>query len=111
MYVLGKNHRFTSRMYMYMGPVSGLALGATEAVRYSPSYPQSLLSTVVWRLLTDSLFHACTAAIASYFMVAGTNPKWRLQLIAFGVSLVAVIHGFNDRYSEGWAHAGNCRLP
>jgi RsiW-degrading membrane proteinase PrsW (M82 family) len=101
---------FTSRTYMYMGALSGLAFGVVESVRYASSYvaaasqmtPSSFVNQLVWRLLTDSFFHACSAAIVCYFVgLAASNAKWRAPLIAFGLGLAAVLHGFNDRYSDG----------
>ncbi len=105
--------KYTTRMYLYMGTVSGLAFGALEAVNYTklaasgnPS-ATSFMTSVQWRLLTDGLFHACAAGISCYFIgLAVSNPRWRVQLIGFGLALVSVIHGINDRYSDGWLQVG-----
>ena len=57
----------------------------------------------MWRLLTDGLFHACTAAITCYFIgLAVKNPRWQVQLIAFGLGMTSLLHGVSDRYSDGW---------
>jgi len=113
MFVLGKAKNYSSRMYMYMGAVSGLAFGAGEAIKYSPGYVSALSSgqatsffatEMMWRLLTDGLFHACTAAITCYFIgLAVKNPRWQVQLIAFGLGMTSLLHGVSDRYSQGWS--------
>jgi RsiW-degrading membrane proteinase PrsW (M82 family) len=113
MYVFAEGRKYTPRMFMYMGAVSGLAFGAMEAVKYSNGYVQNLLqgqqpvssfsTELFWRLLCDSLFHACAAAISCYFIgLAVRHPRWRVQLISFGLGLVAVLHGMFDRYSSGY---------
>ncbi len=112
MVVLANGKQYSTRMFMYLGAVSGLAFGAVEAVKYSPSYAQGLAqgqatgllaAEVFWRLLTDGLFHAATAAITCYFIgLAARNVRWRNQLIGFGLAVTTVLHGVNDRYSEGW---------
>ncbi len=113
MFLLGRHKNYTTRMYMYMGAVSGLAFGAGEAIKYSHGYvtllgtgqATSILATqFVWRLLTDGLFHAATAAITCYFIgLAVKNPRWQVQLIGFGLGMTSLLHGVNDRYSEGWS--------
>jgi len=113
MFVLGKHKNYSARMFLYMGAVSGLAFGAAEAIKYSPGYIANLSSgqatsyfatAIVWRLLTDGLFHACTAAITCYFIgLAVKNPRWQVQLIAFGLGITSLLHGVNDRYSDGWS--------
>jgi RsiW-degrading membrane proteinase PrsW (M82 family) len=110
--VLANGKQYSTRMFMYMGAVSGLAFGAVEAVKYSPGYAQGLVqgqatgllaAEVFWRLLTDGLFHAATAAITCYFIgLAVKNRRWRNQLIGFGLAITTVLHGVNDRYSDGW---------
>ena len=105
--------RFSTRMYLYMGAVSGLAFGAFEAVNYTKlaasgtSLATTFMTMVVWRLLTDGLFHTCTAGISCYFIgLAATNPKYRVQLMAFGLAFVSVLHGVSDRYADSWLQVG-----
>jgi RsiW-degrading membrane proteinase PrsW (M82 family) len=109
--------QFSTRMYLYMGAVSGLAFGAFEAVNYTklaasgPSLATTFMTMVVWRLLTDGLFHACTAGISCYFIgLAATHTKYRVQLIAFGLAFVAVLHGVSDRYASSWLQVGLAAL-
>jgi RsiW-degrading membrane proteinase PrsW (M82 family) len=107
-----KGRSYNVRTFMFMGAVSGLAFGAVEAVKYTPHYVDQLtqgqatglLSTeLIWRWLTDGLFHGCTAAVVGYFIgLSAHYPRWRVQLIGFALAVMAVVHGINDRYSEGW---------
>lgn len=92
-----------------MGALSGLAFGTVEAVKYAEAYAQiavsasSFMSLVVWRLLTDSLFHAVTAGVSGYFIALATlHRRWRRQLLVFGVGLMSLLHGINDDVSQGW---------
>lgn len=101
----------TPRLYLFAGAVSGLAFGVTEAVAYSEFYGSLLdessatayTSVVVWRLLTDGLFHACFAGIAAFFIgLAQWNRRAAVQLVLVGVSLAAVLHGAYDHFAGGW---------
>jgi RsiW-degrading membrane proteinase PrsW (M82 family) len=116
MVVMAEKRTYSTRMFMYVGALSGLAFGVVEAVKYSPAYAHELAqgqatalvaTETVWRLLTDGLFHAATAAITCYFIgLAARNLRWRVQLIVVGLALTSVLHGMNDRYSQGWAQVG-----
>jgi RsiW-degrading membrane proteinase PrsW (M82 family) len=117
MVLMGKGRAYSTRMFMYMGAVSGLAFGAVEGVRYVELYTHfavagqltaaGFVSNVTWRFLTDSLFHGCTAIITAYFIgLAVKNPRWRVQLIGFGLGIMSVLHGVNDRWAGGWPWVG-----
>jgi RsiW-degrading membrane proteinase PrsW (M82 family) len=117
MVLLGKHRTYSTRMFMYMGAISGLAFGAVEGVRYVELYTRAavagqmtasgFVSQVTWRFLTDSLFHGCTAIITAYFIgLAVKHPRWRVQLIGFGLGIMSVLHGVNDRWAGGWPWVG-----
>jgi RsiW-degrading membrane proteinase PrsW (M82 family) len=111
--------------YLFIGAVSGLAFGASEAVLYTTqampaqatSFSQSGASPAqiayqaifegAWRLLTDPISHAIWAGIAAYFIgLAVRYERGRLFVAVFGLTLVALLHGINDRLAEngdwGW---------
>jgi len=105
----GRN--WSTRTYIFVGVVSGLGFGVKEGVLYSSLYAQnsdfftatSFASAETWRLLTDGLWHACTAGITAYFIgLASLLRKAAVPLIAFGLILTSVLHGMNDAWSNGW---------
>jgi len=109
---LFRGHRQRSlRTYLFVGAVSGLAFGASEAVSYSQAYAQMLpyldsataITTEIWRLVTDSLFHACMAGITAFFIgLAAHFPGMRIALMSFGLAFAAVLHGLYDNFADGW---------
>lgn len=107
------------RAFLFAGAVSGLAFGVAEAVTYSAAYSAesgSLNSAQytlveVWRLLTDSLFHACMAGITAFFLGLAARHRqqaWTLGLV--GLVTAAVLHGAYDRFSSGWGGAAIAAL-
>jgi RsiW-degrading membrane proteinase PrsW (M82 family) len=109
---LYRGHRQDSlRTYLFIGAVSGLAFGASEAVAYSQAYAQLLpyldpataITTEIWRLVTDSLFHACMAGITAFFIgLAAHFHSMRIALMSFGLAFAAILHGLYDNFSDGW---------
>jgi RsiW-degrading membrane proteinase PrsW (M82 family) len=109
---LYRGHRQRSlRTYLFVGAVSGLAFGASEAVSYSQAYAQLLpyldsataITTEIWRLVTDSLFHACMAGITAFFIgLAAHFRGMRIALMGFGLAFAAVLHGLYDNFANGW---------
>ncbi|GAA4345588.1 hypothetical protein GCM10023145_02330 [Angustibacter luteus] len=100
---------WTTRMYLFMGAVSGLTFGVIEAVGYSSLYQLvgggsgTATTLIIWRLLADGLFHGCCAAVSAYFIgLAWWRPDQRWQLVGVGVAIAAVLHGVYDRWSGGW---------
>ena len=101
----------TLRTYLFVGAVSGLAFGASEAVTYSQAYAQLLpyvdpataITTEIWRLVTDSLFHACMAGITAFFIGLAANFRSiRIALMGFGLAFATILHGLYDNFSDGW---------
>jgi RsiW-degrading membrane proteinase PrsW (M82 family) len=115
MFVLAERDHFGVRMFMFMGAVSGCVFGSLEAVNYSKLYASQVVqgqavstfsTELLWRLVAGGLFHACMAAITCYFIgLAARNPRWRVQLIGFGILLTATIHGVHNTYSQGYSEA------
>jgi RsiW-degrading membrane proteinase PrsW (M82 family) len=103
---------YSLRAFMFAGAVSGLAFGAAEAVSYSTAYASvlpflsnanSAIVAEIWRLVTDSLFHACMAAITAFFVgLAHHYRAFRVGLIGFGLAFAAVLHGLYDDTASGW---------
>jgi RsiW-degrading membrane proteinase PrsW (M82 family) len=99
------------RTYLYLGAVSGLAFGVVESVAYTALYSDgiyqtgdtSLVTGIIWRLLTDSLFHAAMAGIVGVFIgFAALLQRHQIPLVAGGLSFAAVLHGTYDRTAGGW---------
>jgi RsiW-degrading membrane proteinase PrsW (M82 family) len=98
------------RTYLYLGAISGIAFGAVEAVGYSAMYTDamdegsdpSVVVGVIWRLLTDSLFHGAMAGICGLFIgLAALQRSQRWVLVAAGMTFSAVLHGAYDRFAGG----------
>jgi RsiW-degrading membrane proteinase PrsW (M82 family) len=50
-----------------------------------------------FRVFVDGFEHAVWAGVAAFFIGIAINyPRRRWQLILFGISMVAVLHGLND---------------
>lgn len=119
LFVFRSRQTWSMRAFLFAGVVSGLAFGAAEAVTYSAAYAQvadSLTATQytgveVWRLLTDSLFHACMAGISAFFLglaVRHRSQAWMLGLS--GLVTAAVLHGTYDRFAASWGGAAVAAL-
>jgi RsiW-degrading membrane proteinase PrsW (M82 family) len=101
--------------YLFLGAFSGLIFGSSEAVSYVVGrYSDFLVAgklplpdyvlDVVWRLITDSVIHACWAGISCYFIgLAVRNAASRWWLVLFGLALAAVLHGLNDAVGGHWS--------
>jgi RsiW-degrading membrane proteinase PrsW (M82 family) len=101
--------------YLFLGAFSGLIFGSSEAVSYVVGrYSDFLVAgklplpdyvlDVVWRLITDSVIHACWAGISCYFIgLAVRDAASRWWLVLFGVALAAVLHGLNDSVAGHWS--------
>jgi RsiW-degrading membrane proteinase PrsW (M82 family) len=99
------------RTYLYLGAVSGLTFGAVESMAYSALYNTNLERTgdtryvtgIIWRLLTDSLFHAALAGIVGVFIgFAAVARRDRVYFVLTGLGLAAVLHGAYDRTAGHW---------
>jgi RsiW-degrading membrane proteinase PrsW (M82 family) len=104
LFVFRGKQAFTPRTFLYIGVVSGLAFGAAESVSYSAAYASlpdlsasAFVAQEVWRLVSDSLFHACMAGITGYYLgLAYIYRRHSSLLIVSGLTLAAVLHGVYD---------------
>ena len=116
-----RRHRsLDPRDYLFLGAVSGLVFGASEAVHYFTTnvpdelsnlisqQPQaafdSMISLVltfsigfVWRFLTDPIGHACWSGLTGYFIGLALTGRYKWYKVGWiGFALAAVLHGLND---------------
>jgi RsiW-degrading membrane proteinase PrsW (M82 family) len=103
--------RITPADYLFLGAVSGLVFGASEAEHYLTSgagLGHSAIQDVeaalqyVWRFPTDPISHACWAGITGYFIglavYAQRNSgqrKW-YAVCWVGLAIAAALHGLSD---------------
>ena len=109
--LLTTGNRIRPRTYLYLGAVSGLTFGAVESVAYTALYSDGIQQTgdtnlvtgIIWRLLTDSIFHAAMAGIVGVFIgFAAILRRRQLLLIVTGLSVAAILHGTYDRTAGHW---------
>lgn len=105
----------------YLGAISGLAFGASEAIGYSFSYAflQSTgaigtgdyLIYQVLRFISLPLLHASFAGTTGYFVgLSLHNPKARRALLIVGLSIAATLHGLYNTFTPGWLGLGAAML-
>jgi RsiW-degrading membrane proteinase PrsW (M82 family) len=103
----------TPREAAFLGCVSGLSFGVTEAVMYSLRYALGLRSGAlgfgdylvvqVLRLISLPLLHALWAGVTGYFVgLAAAVPSRSRALIVIGLGITALIHGLYDVNSDSW---------
>ena len=107
------------RMWMFLGTISGLTFGILEERLYTEmaiaqvananavSQADAGVLDFAFRVFVDGFEHAVWAGVAAFFIGIGINyPRRRWQLILFGISMVAVLHGLNDwsvsRFNSYW---------
>jgi RsiW-degrading membrane proteinase PrsW (M82 family) len=104
-------NQIAPRTYLYLGAVSGLTFGAVESMAYSALYSTNIERTgdtrfvtgIIWRLLTDSLFHAALAGIVGVFIgLATVARRNQVVFVLGGLGLAAVLHGAYDRTAGHW---------
>jgi RsiW-degrading membrane proteinase PrsW (M82 family) len=107
------NMKLNPRTGMFLGVISGLTFGIFEQAFYTPTalliinQAQSANAAVAGaldfaeRIFVDGFEHAVWAAIAGFFIgMALTFPRRRVQLIALGVTVPAVLHALNDYFAS-----------
>jgi RsiW-degrading membrane proteinase PrsW (M82 family) len=99
------------RSWMFLGTIAGLTFGVWESVLYTSTLMTIRQSPVqgvllfALRVFVDGFQHAVWAGIAAFFIGIGVNyRRRRIPLIAFGISLPAVLHGLNDWSTQLTAH-------
>lgn len=96
----------------WIGVVSGLAFGATEAIVYSAHYAMGNRAHLIGygdylliqflRFVSLPLLHAVWTGIAAFFVgFSMSNVAHRKPMIAVGLGLVAVLHGLYDTFASG----------
>jgi RsiW-degrading membrane proteinase PrsW (M82 family) len=101
--------KLSARMSMFLGTVAGLTFGVFEQAFYTSSdiivinQAQSANQAVnaalafAERIFVDGFEHAVWAGIAGFFIGMALNyRRRRVQLIALGVAVPAVLHALND---------------
>jgi RsiW-degrading membrane proteinase PrsW (M82 family) len=113
--------RITPADYLFLGAVSGLVFGASEAEHYLTSgvglvggnATQDIEAALgfVWRFPTDPISHACLAGITGYFIglavYAQRNSgqrKW-YAVCWMGLAIATALHGLSDwdKLNGHWA--------
>jgi protease PrsW len=97
------------RMWMFLGTLVGLAFGVTEQAGYtsldivgiahSQGNSQAIVEVLAFaeRVFVDGFQHAMWAGVSAFFIGMAVNyPRRRIQLIAFGIAIPAVLHGLYD---------------
>lgn len=108
---LGDNVRPTT--VAYLGVISGLAFGATEAILYSASYAVGhasaqlsygdYLIVQLLRLVSLPFLHGIWTGISAYFAgLSAINPSARRAVIVVGLLGVSMLHGLYNTFSNGW---------
>jgi RsiW-degrading membrane proteinase PrsW (M82 family) len=104
---------WTTRTFLFIGVLSGLVFGVTEAVMYAALYDsigqvtgESTTAVSIWRLVTGGMFHACLAGITAYFIgLARWYRTAAWALMAIGLALTSVLHGTYDSAAGNWLGA------
>lgn len=110
--VIAVRRRITPADYLFLGAVSGLVFGASEAEHYLTSgvglaggnAAQDITAALqyVWRFPTDPIMHACWAGITGYFIglaVYAQRNSGRRRWYAVcwtGLAIASVLHGLSD---------------
>ncbi len=97
------------RMWMFFGTIAGLTFGVVEQAAYTVidilsihqahASSQAVGAVLAFseRVFVDGFQHAIWAGVAAFFIGMAINyPRRRWQLIIFGISIPAVLHGLND---------------
>jgi len=97
----------------YLGVISGLAFGATEAILYSFMYAAGHASSAIGygdylivqllRLISLPLLHAIWTGIAGYFVgLAARTAVASRVLILTGLLGVSILHGLYNTFADSW---------
>lgn len=104
--------RLDVRMSMFLGTIAGLTFGVAEQAFYTSNdivainqaqYANSAITDVLAfaeRIFVDGFQHAVWTGIAGFFIGMALNyPRRRVQLIALGVAVPALLHALNDFFA------------
>lgn len=112
-FIYRKKLDYKPSTYAFIGALSGLAFGASEAVVYSFVYASDhanqmisygdYLVVQILRLVSLPLLHALWAGIAGYFIgLARANQKIPRALMVVGIGISVLLHGFYDLFAGNW---------
>ena len=104
--------RITPADYLFLGAVSGLVFGASEAEHYltngvglaggNPAQDITAALEYVWRFPTDPIMHACWAGITGYFIGLAVyaqrksgQRRW-YAVCWVGLAAATALHGLSD---------------
>jgi RsiW-degrading membrane proteinase PrsW (M82 family) len=100
------------RMAMFLGTVAGLTFGVAEQAFYTKNdiiginqaqFANDAITAVLAfaeRIFVDGFQHAVWAGIAGFFIGMALNyRRRRVQLIALGVAVPAILHALNDLFA------------
>jgi RsiW-degrading membrane proteinase PrsW (M82 family) len=103
---LACRRRLTPPDYLFLGAVSGLVFGASEAQHYlangvglgsNPSLDLVTTLQYIWRFPTDPISHACWAGLTGYFIGLAFTGEYRWYRVGWiGLAMASVLHGLND---------------
>jgi len=91
--------------YLFLGAVSGLVFGASEAQHYlasgvgvgsNPTVDLVTTLQYIWRFPTDPISHACWAGLTGYFIGLAFTGQYRWYRGWIGLAMASVLHGLND---------------
>ncbi len=92
--------------YLFLGAVSGLVFGASEAQHYlangvglgsNPSLDLVTTLQYIWRFPTDPISHACWAGLTGYFIGLAFSGEYKWYRVGWiGLAMASVLHGLND---------------
>ena len=104
---------------IFMGVVSGLAFGATEAIVYSYQYAEafanaefessigSYIVIQILRFISLPFLHAVWCGISAYFLaLSKASQKGSRVLPLVGLCTVALLHGSYNTFSDSWIGFG-----
>jgi RsiW-degrading membrane proteinase PrsW (M82 family) len=100
------------RMWLFLGTIAGLTFGVRESSLYTTLAIKNIAAAAVvhsanlavvgalsfaYRVFVDGFQHAIWAGVSAFFIGMAVNyPRRRIQLIAFGISIAALLHALND---------------
>jgi RsiW-degrading membrane proteinase PrsW (M82 family) len=92
--------------YLFLGAVSGLVFGASEAQHYlasgvgvgsNPTLDLVTTLQYIWRFPTDPISHACWAGLTGYFIGLAFTGEYQWYRVGWiGLAMGCVLHGLND---------------
>jgi len=106
--------RVSPRAIAYLGIISGLAFGASEAIGYSAGYDHmrqarhissgGYLIVQFLRLISLPVLHGLWSGIAAFFLgvAAYTAKGQRKSVMLAGLLLVSILHGVYDSIANEW---------